>query len=429
MLSTFVQDKMTELEILKRLALSLTIGLLIGTERGWHERLLKEGTRVAGIRTFGLIGFLGGLTALLSHGGNPVFISLGFFGFILIVIASYIKSTRDQNQDVGTTTEMASLVTFLLGATAVIGHLSIAASGAVVTVLVLGTKPLLHGWLKRLEGKELAAAAKLLLISVVLLPILPNRGYGPWQSLNPYVIWWMVVLVATISFAGYIGVKVAGPRIGILLTSILGGLVSSTALTLTFSKISRKSPKLYGLMAAGIVAASATMFPRILMEVGVVNRSLLPNLLLPMGIMTIASYMAAIGLWYFSRDRVKPEGHWLDNPLELTTALQFGALLALIMFLAKAMKAWLGNSGLYYLSAISGITDVDAITLSLAQMAKLDLDANTAVTGIVLAATVNTVVKGIMASVFGGKKMFLAVGLPLTLIAGLGFTTLYMILN
>ncbi len=418
---------MTEMELAKRLGVSLALGLLIGIERGWKERTLEEGMRVAGFRTFGLIGLLGGLWAVLSDVVGQTILGFALLGFSILVAASYVISTYRDAGDFGITTEVASLVTFALGALAGSGHIGIASSGAVIIVVILGLKPALHRWLSTLKAHELEAAAKLLLISIVLLPILPNKGYGPWNSLNPYVIWWMVVLVAGISFIGYFAIKIAGPRIGILLTSVFGGLSSSTALTWSLSRFSRRNPVHQPLMAAGIIAACATMFPRMLLEIAVVNRPLLKELILPVGIMTGAGYLGAVWLWLFCKETKKGGDFKLSNPFELQPALRFGGFLAVVMLLANGLKAWYGEKGIYILCAISGVSDVDAIILSLSRMASQDLSPEVAVRGILLAAGINTITKGLIAAFVGGARMFVQVTLILTAVTVLGGLAYYFI--
>jgi len=181
-----------------RLSVALAIGLLIGVERGWKEREAREGERVAGVRTYGLIGLLGGGMALVAERLGPLPLALAFVALAGVLTAAYAINV-ERDDDAGITSLVAGLLTFVFGALAALGQVAVAAASAVVTTLLLGFKPVLHRWVSALEGKELRAGLKLLLISVVLLPILPDRGYGPWHALNPYQIWWMVVLIAAIS--------------------------------------------------------------------------------------------------------------------------------------------------------------------------------------------------------------------------------------
>ena len=173
------------------LGLALALGLLIGLERGWKERTAAEGSRIAGIRTFGLIGLLGGLWEILARGVSEILLGFAFLAFALLMVISHVAEARE-SKDYGITTLIAALITFVLGALSVRGHHTVAGASAVVTTIFLSLKPLLHSWLQNIEANELTAALKLLLLSAVILPVLPNQGYGPWQALNPYELWWPV---------------------------------------------------------------------------------------------------------------------------------------------------------------------------------------------------------------------------------------------
>jgi uncharacterized membrane protein (DUF4010 family) len=225
-------------ETIITLALALAAGLIVGGERGWQERTGPEGSRVAGIRTFGLIGLLGGLWELVT-GGNAIAFGCGFLALgVIMGIAHYAEARADR--DYGITTIIATLVTFVLGGLAVRGERSVAMAAAAVVAVLLNLKPALHQWLKRIEPKELHAALQLLLISLVILPILPDRGYGPWEALNPHELWMLVVLIAGLSFAAYVAVKVAGPEHGALLTGLTLARGYTELLTLTRGWVAAK---------------------------------------------------------------------------------------------------------------------------------------------------------------------------------------------
>jgi uncharacterized membrane protein (DUF4010 family) len=410
------------------LGVALAVGLLIGVERGWKARGAEEGDRVAGVRTYGLIGLLGGGAAVLAQHTGPLLAGFMFLGLAAALTAVYVVTQNSEDTDVGITSLVASLVTFVLGALAGVGEVALAGAAAVVTALLLGYKPTLHRWVGALEAKEIRAGLVLLLISVVLLPILPNRGYGPWQALNPYEIWWMVVLIAAISFVGYFAVKLGGARKGALFTGLFGGLASSTALTLHFSRASRGEAAVAPMLATGILLACGTMFPRMFLLVGVLNTQLLQPLLLPGLIMALLVYGPALFYWWSMRHSEITQAASLSNPLELKTAVSFGALLALVMLLGKALQAWLGQTGVLMLAAASGLADVDAITLSLARMSQDDLSISVAVTGILVAAAANGILKGGMATVIGGKQVGLRVGLPLLISALAGLLTVWFLM-
>ncbi len=409
-----MDPELTNLELLERLGIALALGLLMGTERGWHKREASEGSRVAGIRTFGLIALLGGITALLTEATNPVVAGMVFSGFAILMSVSYWVTVRDPGREnpinYGVTTEVAALLAFGLGLVAVLGHYVVAAVVAVVATVLLGVKPILHDWLRQLQERELHAAFKLLLISVAVLPILPNEGFGPWNALNPFAIWWLVVLVSGISFVGYFAMKYAGPGRGVMLTGLVGGLTSSTAVTLSFSRMARTRHDIARILAAGILAASAIMFPRAIVEVAVVNRALLPSVLLPLGAMGTVMLAGAFLLWKRSHLPANGATENLQNPFELKPALQFGALLAAIMLLTEAMREWFGDAGLFALAFVSGIADVDAITLSLARQAGAQIEMAVATQAIVIATITNTLVKSGFALFIGGRALGYRVG-------------------
>ena len=319
----------------------------------------------------------------------------------------------------GITSLITGLLTFVLGALAAMGEVTIAAAFAVVTTLLLSYKPLLHRWVGALEPEEVRAGIKMLLISVVLLPILPDKGYGPSQALNPYEIWWMVVLIASISFVGYFAVKIAGTRQGLVFTGLFGGLASSTAVTLHFSRMLQKNATMTSVLSMGILLACGTMYPRMVLIASVLNPDIAQLLSVPAAVMALLTFAPAVIYWqsrsHNNTDAVSP----LKNPLELKTAFGFGLLLALVMLFGKILQNLFGDSGVLALAAASGLADVDAITLSLARMSQDTLLLNVAVTGIVIAAAMNSVVKGGIATFIGGRNAGLRVGLPL-LVSAIG---------
>ncbi|SEA23141.1 Uncharacterized membrane protein, DUF4010 family [Thiothrix caldifontis] len=409
--------------IFYHLAIALGIGLLIGVERGWQQRDASEGKRVAGVRTYGLLGLLGGCTALLGTQLGTVAIGLIFVGVALALALTYGVNLREnQGKDVSITSLVAGLLVFVFGLLAVGGREEEAVAAGVVTMALLAYKPQLHRWVQALEESELRAVTKLLLMSAVILPILPHQGFGPWQALNPYELWWMVVLIAAISFMGYFALKLGGARKGALLTGLLGGLVSSTALTLSFSRLAKQEVALVPVLATGILLACGTMFPRMLLVASLINSLIFDLLWLPVVLMAVLTYVPALLYWFTGKgQQAEPRVH-LSNPLELRTAFLFGVLLAAIMLLGKALQDWVGAMGVLLLAAASGVADVDAITLSLSRMSLNGLTASTAVFGIVLAAAVNSLVKAGMALSIGGWGVGLRVGIPLLLAAATGMT-------
>jgi uncharacterized membrane protein (DUF4010 family) len=393
---------MDDFDTLQRLALALAIGILIGLERGWHGRAEPEGGRVAGVRTFALGGLLGGAWAALAETMGDTVMAAGFLAYAAVLIAFRLR-IRPTTHDFGATTTIAGLVTFVLGALAVRGSMQAAAAGGVVTALLLGIKPQLHHLIERIERAELMAILKLLVMSVVLLPVLPNEGFGPWSALNPYKLWWMVVLVTGISFVGYVAVKVAGAKRGIVLAAVAGGLISSTAVTASLSRQARGTAALAPLYAGGVALACGTMFPRIMILVSVVHPSLFERLWPPF--VAAAGAGLLVAAWLIRRGRAETTDGMQEeqrNPFEFMLALRFGLFLAAIAVLSRALEAWFGETGLYVLAAASGLADVDAITLTLANMANGTPSEDVIANAICLAAGVNTVVKAGLAFYLGG---------------------------
>ncbi|MCG8548480.1 MAG: DUF4010 domain-containing protein [Alphaproteobacteria bacterium] len=411
-----------------RLGIALAVGLLIGLERGWAGRSLAEGERIAGIRTFGIIGFVGGLSGLLGSNFGSAIVAAGFLAVAGVFGIAYWYELRTST-DRSITSIIAGLAAYGLGALAGDGAIQAAAAAGVVVTLLLGIKPELHGLLRRIERDELLATLRLLLISVVILPILPNEAMGPWDALNPYQLWWMVVLIAGISYVGYFSIKLIGQHRGTLLTGLLGGLVSSTAVTVSFSRRVRTQPAQQDTLLAGILVGTATMFPRVLVIAAIIAPELLLRLTGPL----LAAAVVALGAGLmFARIAANdarledPEHDAPQNPLSLKTALLFTLFLALVMVLVRGMNAWLGEPGLYLLAVLSGIVDVDAVTLSFGAMADDDVARAPALAvGILLAAAMNTMIKPVIGLVFGnrhiGFRLFASLLLAIAVAGGVFF--------
>lgn len=391
-----------EFKIIVQVLAALAVGLLIGIERGWSGRKEDEGDRVAGLRTFSLIGLLGGIFAQLSMLMGDWVLGLGFAAVVAMVVASHIVGMRAKD-DIGITTEFAMMLTFALGAWAALGFYIYAFATTAIVVALLGIKPVLHRWLQNIQTEEVYAGIKLLVISLVLLPLLPNQGYGPWNALNPYWIWWMVVLISGISFVGYFAIKYAGNRMGTLLTAITGGLASSTAVTLSMAQLAKPHVK-KTLFMSGVIVAASIMFIRVLIEVAIVNAPLLNHVWLPISVMFVCLLLGGVWLWFGNKENQPDSEIQMNNPFKLSTALQFGALLGLILLLSEGSKQWFGDEGIYILAIVSGLVDVDAITLSLSRMSLGDLSYSVATAGIILSSAVNTIVKGFLFAFFVGFK-------------------------
>lgn len=403
------------------LGAALAIGLLIGLERGWQERDLPDGGRVAGLRTFALTGLLGGILGAMlpSYGAWPLV--AGLVSVAMLLAVSYQQSSRTQN-NLSATSAVATLLTLVLGAYAGSGSIGLALAAAVISAVLLNLKPTLHGWLRLIHHRELNAALQLLVLSVVILPNLPNAGYGPYDALNPYELWWAVILIASLSLTGHFAMRMTGSQRGILWTGLLGGLASSTATTMALARYARQRPALAGVAAAGTLAACGVMFFRMAVLIGVIQ----PALLKTMGLILIATgaVLLLLGLSHWRKEQ--PQTHQEVTvgavaPFDLGTALGFGLFLAVMAVLVPTAQEWLGSSGLYALSALSGIADVDAIVISLArQQGAASLPAGTTALALGLAALTNTIVKAGIAWVTGGAAMGrpVVLGFTLSLLAG-----------
>ncbi|WP_414473553.1 MgtC/SapB family protein [Microvirga sp. M2] len=395
---------MNDTSLLLRLGVALAIGLLVGLVRGWQQRDEEEGERTAGLRTYTLTAVLGALSALLATYTNPTFLGLSFLGFAIAFGAfAWLEAKSERNFSV--TGVIAALLTFALGAYAVLGDLQIAIAASVIVTLILALKQPLHSWLRRLTWLEIRSVLILLAMTFLALPMLPNRTVDPWDAINPAQIWLYAIIIAAISFTGYVAIRIMGSQAGVALAALAGGLASSTATTVTLSRMAREHPEASPLLAGGMLLSGSVMIVRVLVIAGALNSALLLPLAWPLG---AAGFVmaAAAGLLFLTNGRGSKEHPQLDirNPFDLGTALQLAALIAVISLLAKLVSGLMGNAGLTILAALSGIADVDAITLSLARLSHDGISAGGAVLGIGIAVAVNTVVKAGMTLSLGTPK-------------------------
>lgn len=415
---------MASLETFGHLALALAIGLLIGLERGWQKRGAPQGHRVAGFRTFALMGLIGGIAGLMAQ----IFGGLVLAGTLLAVsisLAVYFWraidpiDNADTQKNLSATTAIAALLTVMLGALVMQGYPRLAVSAAVIATLLLSLREPMHGLLRHIDETELAAALRFLLISVVVLPLLPNQGFGPYAVINPYLIWWMVVLIAGLSFIGYATVKILGARRGLMITAAVGAFVSSTAITINFARFARNRPAQARTLAAGVMLASTVMVLRIGVVVLVLAPPLLAPLTAPLAAMAIAGAAATGGLLWRGQ-RLDGPAFEPSNPLDLPTALFFGLGLGLVMLLARLLEDYFGQSGIYGVALGTGLVDVDAMTVSASQLFKTGTLAGTAATAIVIAALANSFAKAMLGILMGGGAFARLLGLGYGAMIGAG---------
>ncbi len=396
--------------VYQRLALALGVGLIVGLERGWHERDTEAGSNAAGVRTFTLMGLLGGLaglSGLILGDLLTLAISAGFFAFVIAAYVVGLRPVDGKAPDKGMTTEVAALITYLLGLLAVRGDMTLTAVCAVVLVALLNLKEPLHNALNRLKNFELEAAIKLLLISVVVLPFLPNKGYGPGGIWNPFEFWWMVVLISALSFGGYFAIRIAGPQRGPLVMGTLGGLASSTALTVSASRLASNVPAAAPAFAGAVALSAAMSFARTVLLASVLYPPVVVKLGVPLALAGLAS-IAAVFLMQCSASTQKKGDELLSDmgsPDDFGTALQFGLLLVLVTTLAYFANNWLGQDGLYAVAALSGLVDVDAVTLSMSRLAETSGGPAMPVVAvaILISVVVNTGVKIAIGAYFAGR--------------------------
>lgn len=390
-------------DLFYRFGAALFIGILIGVER---ERAagMRDMRLFAGVRTISLVSLAGCAGGLLSDiMGSPwpliaVILSMG-----ALIVAAYMRLSGD-----GSTSEVAAFIALLCGALCYWQYISLAAAIAVVTTMLLSFKVEMHSFVRRLSTEDLYSVFKFAAITAIILPILPDQSFGPppFDALNPYKIWLMVVFISAISFMGYVLMKIVNVRHGIALTGLLGGLVSSTAVTLSFGRRSREQPDLGAHFAIGITTAWAIMFLRVLVQIGVLNVALLGVLWLPL----LAAALVLIGyaaFLYMRRRDDSTEEVTLANPFELKPALTFGALYALILLISSAAQLYFGNIGLYISSVFAGLADVNAITLSMAELSRQsdDISLELAAEAVVLAVLSNTIVRSVMVFVTGSSSL------------------------
>jgi uncharacterized membrane protein (DUF4010 family) len=395
---------MTQTELFYRFGAALVIGTLIGLER--EHSGSEQPELFAGVRTFALIALSGSAAALAAEatGSAWAFVAvLGVLG-LLLSIAYYVIAGRNE---IGLTTEVSALLTFLTGALCYWDYVLLAAAIGVVTAALLSFKGEMHRFARNITRQDIYATLKFAVISAIVLPLLPNQSFGPppFDVLNPYRIWLMVVLISGISFLGYILIKLMPARNGVGITGLLGGLVSSTAVTISLSERSRQAPTLAMHFALSIILAWGVMFVRTVVEIGAVDPGLVSAVWPPMLAAAVVTLLY-VALLYRQLSKGVQEQVEFANPFELGPAIKFGLLYAVILLAARAAQLYLGSSGLYMSALFGGAADVTAITLTVAELHRTgSLDATAAVQALVLAAAANTVVKAAIVSFVGVRPM------------------------
>jgi uncharacterized membrane protein (DUF4010 family) len=411
--------------LLPRLGLALAIGLLVGLERGWRERDAPDRSRTAGIRTYGISGLLGGLFAALGDAlGSVAILATGFVGFTG-VFAWFKLREAAHDDDFSVTGVIAGMAVFALGALAVAGDYLAAAAGGTALTAILASREVLHGLLKKLTWAELRSALMLAAMTMIVLPILPDRTIDPWGGLNPREIWFFTVLIAAISFAGYVVTRLFGKRRGVLVGALAGAVVSSTAVTVVLARMAKGAQGVLALAGAAALAAMVSV-----LRVGVVVGAIQPSVLAHAGLPIAAAALvlaAAAGLMVLREGGMQPMEQAARNPFDLAPLLGFAALFALVSTVSAALSGLLDEGGLLATSAISGTFDVDVAVLSSLRLVEQGIAPASAARAVLLALVANALGRLFLAAVSGPVRFLLPLA-GATALAALAGATAYLVL-
>jgi uncharacterized membrane protein (DUF4010 family) len=422
-------------DVFAGLAVALGVGFLIGLQREQQSAAREQGSRgFGGIRTYPLAALLGAACALLARGLGAWIVGAGLMVLLVPLAIGFADDVR-RDRDRGITSEVAFVLTYLLGALSVSSgilptpkerYLVVAAAGVAAGALLSFKQPL-HAWAAKLSQEDVFATIKFAVLAVIVLPLLPNKAYGRF-GINPSNVGLMVTLIAGISFAGYVAIRALGPGRGLGVVGLLGGLASSTAVTLSLSGRAKREPDVATPCAMAIVLASSVMPPRVIAEVAVVNPALVPAVAWPMAAMAAAGLLSAFLLARSAKKARAGEEVAFHNPFELASALKLGAVFVVVLIVSKFAQQELGTAGIYAAGALAGLTDVDAVTLSMANLARQGLAPRHAAITILIAVASNTIIKAGMTVVLGGwalGRRTLPAFLAMTLAGAAGAVALF----
>lgn len=407
---------MQEVEIFQRFGLALAIGALVGAERHWRERDEPDARRPAGLRTFTLVGMVGGGAGLIERGLSALAPGAGVPGLALAALAlavvyaltSFMLREAEDDRNFSATSVIAALATFVLGAVAVLGDMRVAAAGGVALTAVLASREALHDFMRTLTWPELRSTIVLAAMTLVVLPLLPTEPIGPFGGVSPARVWVLAILLAAISFIGYVAVKWLGGARGELIGGAIGGLLSSTGATVALARRSAENREARTLAAGALAASSVSLARTLILALGLAP-ALAGVVVAPLAAAALAMFATAAGLAW--RDAGAHAEQPSRNPFSLSGVLQLAVLLAAIGFLAQAATAKFGASGAFWVAGLSGLADVDAATATVAGMAGAGLAIPTAGIAILIAAASNTIAKAVYAVALGSRAFGIWVGL------------------
>lgn len=395
-------------ELLKQILVAASLGALIGLERQWDNQLHHpDRTIPAGLRTFTFWSLMGVLCGYFSRESSSWMIAAGFVAmtaWLTIYIA--IKFKREEKGS-GMTTAAVGILTYLIGALVAYDHAKIALILSIAILILLAGKNYLHQFSRKFTADDVRMALQFAAVTGIVLPLVPDKDFGPFDGFNLYSIWLMVVIVSGVGCVGYIFVRILGASLGIALTGLIGGIASSTATTLAMSRLSREKPALSSDCALAIVLACTVMLWRVALIVGLIAPTVLLQLWPSLAVMSAPGLAFALLRWAHLTQHAE-QGHFktYENPLSLKVAIHFALIYAVVVFAVKVAQHYLGESGLYAVSFLSGLTDLDAISLTVSKMSQSSaLSGDTAAQCIVLAAIANTILKGGFAMTLGSKQL------------------------
>ncbi len=368
---------MTDLSIVLDLLIAALVGLAVGSEREWSGHTRGPDGRFAGLRTFGMLGAIGGLGGWFYRDGFPAVAVPLVAAAALFPVAAYVSAMRRPGTTADGTTEVAAMVVVALGFAAGTGHRTIASAAAALLFLLLAEKSAMHRVLHKVGDVEVRAAAQFAVLALVVLPLLPSGAYGPWGAFEPRALWIVVLLFSGLNFVGYVARRVIGETQGLAVTGLLGGMVSSTAVTLTFSRRSRVVPSLSQPLAIGVIAACTMLLPRIALVTALLRPAVamaaLPVLVPPF---VLGALLIARAIWRARAEHgaatvevTQDTAERLHNPLALATSLQMAVAFQLVLFVIAFIQQRVGAPGVLASATLLGLTDMDALTLSMTRLA------------------------------------------------------------
>ncbi len=375
-------------------------GAAVGLERQWSGHAEGPSARFAGIRTFTMLGALAGLSGWMWTAGMPAFAGILLAGGVAITAAGYVAASR---KEIDGTTEVAALLVLAAGMLAGMGLLRMASGIIAVEILLLVEKSRLHSLVRRIDDTELRAGVRFAVMALVILPLLPKGPYGPFASVRPHELWILVLFFSGLSFLGHLARRLVGPRRGYLLSGVFGGLISSTNVTLTFARLSRKEPSIAPALAVGAVGANAMLYPRVLAAIAVLNGALVGPLVPYLAAPAVVAWLAvAVGARKQQTGDTVPSV-LAGNPLQLSAALQMAVLFQVVLLAVNFARDTWGQAGVLTTAAVLGLTDVDALTVSITKGAQ-SLSLDVAALAIAIGILANTALKMGVALFFGNPR-------------------------